>query len=43
MASFTRYSLVMEVHKEHWKGWQGETKVRQLMEAPGSGGSAARG
>ena len=33
----------MEVHKEHWKGWQGETEVRQVMEAPGSGGGAARG
>ena len=33
----------MELHKEHWKGWQGETEVRQVMEAPGSGGGAARG
>ena len=33
----------MEVHNEHWKGWQGETEVRQVMEVPGSGGGAARG
>ena len=33
----------MELHKEHWKGWQGETEVRQVMEAPGSGGGAAHG
>ena len=32
----------MELHKEHWKGWQGETEVRQVM-APGSGGGAAHG
>ena len=22
----------MEIHKEHWKGWEGETEVRQLFE-----------
>lgn len=22
----------MEVHKEHWKGWEGETEIRQLFE-----------
>ena len=33
----------MEVHREHWKDWQGETEVRQVMEAPGSGVGAARG
>ena len=33
----------MELHKEHWKGWEGETEVRQVMEAPGSGGGAAHG
>lgn len=24
----------MELHRQHWKGWQGETELRQLMEAP---------
>jgi hypothetical protein len=27
----------MEVHREHWRGWQGETEVRQLIEQPGAG------
>lgn len=31
----------MQVHKEHWPGWEGETEVRQLIQAPPSG--AARG
>jgi hypothetical protein len=31
----------LELHKAHWTGWQGETEVRQVMEAPGSGGGAA--
>ena len=22
----------MDVHKEHWKGWEGETEIRQLFE-----------
>ena len=33
----------MEVHKQHWKGWEGETEVRQLMEMPESGAGATRG
>jgi hypothetical protein len=24
----------MALHKEHWKGWDGETEVRQLFDAP---------
>jgi hypothetical protein len=24
----------MELHKQHWPGWEGETEVRQLFEAP---------
>ena len=24
----------MELHRQHWKGWEGETELRQLMEAP---------
>ena len=27
----------MELHRQHWKGWQGETEVRQLMQAPQPG------
>jgi hypothetical protein len=28
----------MELHRQHWSGWQGETEVRQLIEQrPGSG------
>jgi hypothetical protein len=33
----------MDLHKEHWKGWEGETEVRQVIQAPGSGASDARG
>jgi hypothetical protein len=32
----------MELHKEHWKGWEGETEVRQLIQPPDSG-AAVRG
>ena len=31
----------MEIHKQHWKGWEGETEVRKLMEMPSSGAGAA--
>ncbi len=24
----------MNLHKEHWKGWEGEIEIRQMMEAP---------
>ena len=24
----------MALHKEHWSGWEGETEVRQLFQAP---------
>jgi len=24
----------MNLHKQHWPGWEGETDVRQVMEAP---------
>jgi len=27
----------MNLHKQHWPGWEGETELRQLMEMPGSG------
>ena len=23
----------MELHQEHWKGWEGETEIRQLFDA----------
>jgi hypothetical protein len=26
----------MELHREHWPGWEGETELRQLFEAPGA-------
>jgi len=22
----------MELHKQHWPGWEGETEVRQMLE-----------
>jgi hypothetical protein len=27
----------MEVHRQHWKGWEGETEVRQVIQPPDSG------
>lgn len=35
----------MELHKEHWPGWEGETEVRQMMgpEDMATGDSAAQG
>ena len=27
----------MELHRKHWKGWEGETEMRQLMEGPPPG------
>jgi hypothetical protein len=24
----------MELHKQHWKGWEGEVEIRQLMDGP---------
>lgn len=24
----------MELHREHWRGWEGETEVRQLFDGP---------
>ena len=33
----------MEVHRDHWNGWQGETEVRQLIDAPQAGEAARRG
>jgi hypothetical protein len=28
----------MELHKKHWPGWEGETEVRQIFEAPVAAG-----
>ncbi|MGQ0695937.1 MAG: YciI family protein [Nitrospiraceae bacterium] len=27
----------MELHKEHWPGWEGETEIRQIFEKPDFG------
>lgn len=24
----------LDLHKEHWKGWEGEAEIRQVVEAP---------
>jgi len=24
----------MELHREHWKGWEGESEIRQIFDAP---------
>jgi hypothetical protein len=26
----------MELHKEHWKGWEGEVELRQMYDPPGA-------
>ncbi len=31
------------LHREHWNGWEGETEVRELIQAPESDAGAARG
>jgi len=30
-------SRFMELHKEHWPGWEGESEIRQIFEAPDFG------
>jgi hypothetical protein len=32
-------SRFMQLHKEHWPGWEGESEIRQIFDAP-SGGQA---
>ena len=27
----------MELHRQYWPGWEGETEVRQMMNGPGDG------
>lgn len=27
----------LNLHKQHWKGWEGEVELRQMMEPPGGG------
>lgn len=29
-------SRFMQLHKEHWPGWEGESEVRQIFDAPTS-------
>jgi hypothetical protein len=24
----------MELHKQHWKGWEGEAEIRQIFDVP---------
>jgi hypothetical protein len=24
----------MELHRQHWPGWEGEAEIRQIMEQP---------
>jgi hypothetical protein len=31
----------MQLHKEHWKGWEGETEIRQMWDAPAFAHEAA--
>ncbi len=33
----------MELHKEHWTGWEGESEVRQLIQPPASGAGPTHG
>jgi hypothetical protein len=33
----------MELHKEHWNGWEGESEVRQLIQAPGASAEPTHG
>jgi hypothetical protein len=28
----------LQLHIDHWKGWEGEVEVRQMFEAPGGAG-----
>ncbi len=33
----------MELHREYWKGWEGETEVRQMIQPQDSGAGPNRG
>jgi hypothetical protein len=33
----------MQIHREHWKGWEGETEVRQMIQPQDSGAGPNRG
>ena len=33
----------MELHRDHWRGWEGETEVRQLSQPTASVAEATRG
>ena len=32
----------MELHKEHWKGWEGESEIRQIFDASDFSAAAKR-
>jgi hypothetical protein len=32
----------LEVHRQHWKGWEGEVEIRQLFDGPPSDPRAGR-
>lgn len=34
-------SRFMQLHKEHWDGWEGESEIRQIFGPPPSGPSGA--
>lgn len=31
----------LELHRQHWKGWEGEVELRQLFDPPGGGAASA--
>ncbi len=33
----------MEVHRQHWKGWEGETEVRQMIQPQDAGTGSTHG
>ena len=33
----------MEVHKQYWPGWEGETEIRQIFDAPEFAPTAVKG
>lgn len=35
-------SRFMELHREHWPGWEGESEIRQIFDASGFGADARK-
>jgi len=33
--------VMVELHRHHWKGWEGEVELRQLFDPPGGGAASA--